>query len=166
MNVLSGWINGGGIGMDIYKEVALKVMQMADYDAVMRLMQHSGGVVIREADSREQTERYLLRNLGLSFVAVSQQGAGDVVGCAMCGHDGRRGYLQHVVVDGLYRRRGIARALVERCLKALLSEGIFKCHLDVLAENHAAQAYWTNQGWMVRTDIYRYSYVIWGGGNV
>jgi ribosomal protein S18 acetylase RimI-like enzyme len=126
------------------------------YPEVLALMRRTPGVSVREADSPEAAARYLARNPGLSFIAEAD---GRVVGCAMCGHDGRRGYLQHVVVEPDYRRRGIARALVERCLDGLAQLGIAKTHLDVLATNAGAHAYWANRGWQRRDDIQRYSFV-------
>jgi N-acetylglutamate synthase len=84
--------------------VEINEMTMADYDDVLSLLRATPGVAIREADSRKATERYLIRNPQLSFVARI---ATRLVGCVMCGHDGRRGYLQHLVVDPSYQRRGI-----------------------------------------------------------
>lgn len=109
----------------------------------------------RDADSSAAAARYLERNPGLSFFAELD---GRIVGCAMSGHDGRRGYLQHVAVDPACRKRGIARVLVQSCLDALAREGIEKVHLDVYATNQAAQAYWAKSGWQRRDDIVRYSY--------
>lgn len=106
----------------------IRVMTMDDYDAVMDLMRRTPGVSLRDADSRESTSKYLERNPGMSFVAE----VGTVLcGCIMCGHDGRRGYLQHLVVLPQYRRQGIANGLVERCLSSLEKHGILKCHIDV-----------------------------------
>src|SRR5579871_169901 len=130
-------------------------MTMADYDEVRELLSATPGVVVRTADSREATERYLTRNPGLSFVARTE---GRIIGCAMSGHDGRRGYLQHVTIDPEFRRRGIASTLVRRCIAALAAAGIHKVHLDVMAENHLAQDYWTYLGWKRRDDIVRYSF--------
>lgn len=130
-------------------------MTLEHYDAVLDLLRRTPGVAIREADSREATERYLRRNPGLSFVALDN---GRVVGCALCGHDGRRGYLQHVAVDPAYRRQGLARRLVDRCLDGLQALGIMKTHLDVFRDNEEANAYWTRQGWQRRDDLHRYSY--------
>jgi ribosomal protein S18 acetylase RimI-like enzyme len=124
------------------------------YDDVMALMQRTPGVSIRDADSRPATERYLARNPGMSFLCIDGE---QVVGCAMCGHDGRRGYLQHVIVDAAYRGRGIAHALVEACLAALGRIGIEKTHIDVFVDNDLANGYWTRRGWQRRNDIYRYS---------
>lgn len=70
------------------------------YDELIALFLRTPGVSVRDADSREATARYLARNPGLSFMAEEN---GKIIGCAMSGHDGRRGYLQHVVVDPPYR---------------------------------------------------------------
>ena len=66
----------------------IRTMTPSDYAAVLALMQDTPGISLREADSREATERYLARNPGLSFVAERE---GRLIGCVMCGHDGRRG---------------------------------------------------------------------------
>ncbi|EZI28320.1 GNAT family N-acetyltransferase [Pseudomonas extremaustralis] len=133
----------------------IRTMTPCDYDAVLALMQDTPGISLRDADSREATERYLARNPGLSFVAEAE---GRLIGCVMCGHDGRRGYLQHLLVLPEYRRQGIARALTQRCLVVLEQLGIHKCHLDVFKTNSGAARYWQGQGWTLRTDIDRYSF--------
>lgn len=117
-------------------------------------MRRTPGISLRDADSKGATERYLTRNPGLSFLSVED---GHVIGSAMCGHDGRRGYLQHVIVDPAYRRKGIASELVELCLTELAKLGIYKIHIDVFVDNDLASRYWTRQGWQQRKDIFRYS---------
>lgn len=141
---------------------AIRTMTLADYDAVTALMAQTPGVSVRDADSYDATARYLERNPGLSFVAEI---AGDVIGCVMCGHDGRRGYLQHLLVLPPYRRAGIATALVARCLDGLERIGIAKCHIDVFRTNTLAQDYWERQGWQRRDDTYRYSFIRSGNAN-
>lgn len=141
----------------------IRIMTLDDYDAVMELMRCTPGVSIRDADSRESTSRYLERNPEMSFVA---EVGGVLGGCIMCGHDGRRGYLQHLVVLPTFRRQGIANALVERCLSSLERHGILKCHLDVFKTNATAGDYWRSQGWQLRSDIDRYSFIRSGDENV
>lgn len=140
----------------------IRAMTPADYDAVLSLMQGTPGISLRDADSRSATERYLARNPGLSFVA---EAAGRLIACVMCGHDGRRGYLQHALVLPEYRRQGIAQALTQRCLEVLAQLGIHKCHLDVFKTNISAADYWQGQGWKLRTDIDRYSFTRAGNEN-
>ncbi len=134
----------------------IRSMTIEDYDAVIGLLTSTSGVRLRDADSREATARYLERNPGLSFVAF---GDGTIVGCVMCGHDGRRGYLQHLAVSPDHRRRGIGSALVEACLSKLESLGILKTHIDVLVGNQQAHDFWSSYGWHKRDDIFRYSFV-------
>jgi len=140
----------------------IRVMTSTDYDAVLTLMQGTPGISLRDADSRDATERYLARNPGMSFVAAAE---GQLIACVMCGHDGRRGYLQHLLVLPEYRRQGIAQALTQRCLDALAQLGIHKCHLDVFKTNTRAARYWQGQGWHLRTDIDRYSFTRPGDEN-
>jgi ribosomal protein S18 acetylase RimI-like enzyme len=142
---------------------SIRVMTIADYNSVILLMKNTPGVSFRDADSLESTERYLERNPDLSFVCEIDN---QIIGCVMCGHDGRRGYLQHLVVLPAFRRHGIANALVENCLFELEQLGILKCHLDVYKTNSLGNAYWESQGWMLRADINRYSLIRFGGDNV
>lgn len=130
-------------------------MTIEHHEDVMTLIRETAGVTLRDVDSREGTRRYLQRNPALSFVAEER---GRIIGCAMCGHDGRRGYLQHVIVDPAFRGRGIAHQLVTRCLDGLEALGILKTHIDVLQDNALANTYWTRQGWKRRDDIHRYSF--------
>ncbi|MCD1584537.1 GNAT family N-acetyltransferase [Halomonas sp. IOP_14] len=146
-----------------------RTMTINDYDAAIALWSESEGVRIRDADSREGIEKYLLRNPGLSFVAeVEGEGDGEeeLVGTIMAGHDGKRGYVQHLSVADSHRRLGIATRLVSLCLEALKSEGIQKSHLMILPENEAAQTFWANQGWAYRSDILLYSFVNGDNENV
>lgn len=143
--------------------VTITELTLARYDEVLALMRRTPGIAVREADAPEQVARYLARNPGLSFMAESE---GRIVGCAFCGHDGRRGYLQHVIVEPAFRHRGIAQALVTRCLDGLAALGIFKTHLDVFADNHAAADYWAKRGWVRRDDLRRYSFVSRAAPNI
>ncbi|NWD77266.1 GNAT family N-acetyltransferase [Pseudomonas gingeri] len=142
--------------------IQIRAMTLDDYEAVIGLMRNTPGIVVRDADSREATARYLERNPGMSFVAKVDE---HFVGCIMSGHDGRRGYLQHLIVLPEYRRQGIANALVEGCLSILERHGILKCHVDVLKTNEAAARYWQNQDWQLRQDIDRYSFTRSGNQN-
>ncbi len=107
-------------------------------------------MTLRDVDAREPLIAYLARNPGLNFVALD---ASAIVGAVLCGTDGRRGYLQHLAVAPAHRRRGIGRALVERCIRALTARGIDKCHLMVVSDNHDAAAFWTRLGWVDRSDV-------------
>ena len=123
---------------------------MNDYAAVLALWGQCEGVGLSSADEPERIEVYLARNLGMSFIARDGE---KVIGAVLCGHDGRRGYIHHMAVHPDHRRQGIGQQLVDRCLAALLAEGIDKCHLFIFTSNEPGIAFWQNGGWQYRTDI-------------
>jgi N-acetylglutamate synthase len=137
-------------------DIRIRELCMADHDRLLSLMTATPGITVRAADGFQATERYLARNPGLSFVAES---GSELVGCALAGHDGRRGYLQHVIVAPGHRRNGIGRELVSRCVAALDGEGIRKMHLDVMAGNEAVMPFWERLGWFRRDDLVRFSLI-------
>lgn len=128
--------------------VEYREMTPADYEPVMELWNSAPGV--RASETREEFARILLRNAGLSSVAL----LGDrLVGAVFCCHDGRRGYLYHLAVAGDARRRGIARELVDRSLEGLAREGIPRCSIFLIADNEDGAAFWKQTGWRERTDL-------------
>jgi len=122
------------------------------------------------ADEPAAIAAFLRRNPGLSFVAVDEGapgGGGDdgdgLVATALCGHDGRRGYIYRLAVRPSHRRRGLGSALVDRCLAALVDQGIPKCHAFVFHANPNADLFWAPHGWERRDDLLVYSRGTGGG---
>ena len=138
-------------------------MQITDYDEVMRLWRSCEGISLRDADSRDGIASYLERNPGLSFVAVDEDA---IVGSLMAGHDGKRGYIQHLAVAQPARRQGVAATLVERCLDALHEQGIVKSHVHVINSNQAGRNFWSRRGWHHRAEIEMYSFINGDNPNV
>lgn len=135
-------------------QFVLRPMNIADYDAVIALWQASEGIGLSGADSREAIARYLARNPGLSQVAwTSVQPTNELVGAVLCGHDGRRGFLHHLAVRSDFRKLGLGRALVERCLQGLAAEKIDKCHLFVFNKNTLGRSFWLRCGWVERSEL-------------
>lgn len=133
-------------------------MTIADYSAVFALLSAMPGVGLGNVDSRDGVDFYLRRNPGLSFVAEAPGGL--LVGCLFAGHDGRRGYLNHLAVVASYRRLGLGKALVACCVEALKREGIRKVHIDVFANNELGLTFWHAIGFHSRDDLRRLSFVI------
>jgi ribosomal protein S18 acetylase RimI-like enzyme len=131
-------------------------MNSSDHDAVMALWRTCNGISLRDPDSCQGTEKYLERNPGLSFIAQNEIG---IVGTLMAGHDGRRGYIQHLAVAPELRRMGVGDKLVGLCLDALKLQGIVKSHVHVLGDNGAGRAFWSSRGWVHRAEIEMYSFI-------
>ncbi|WP_339288956.1 GNAT family N-acetyltransferase [Paenibacillus sp. FSL E2-0201] len=134
----------------IYRE-----MVADDYEAAYQLWEHTEGMGLSEADSKPEILRYLAHNRGYSQICENEDG--QMVGTALCGHDGRRGYMYHVAVHNDCRGMGVGRKLVTRCLENLRTAGIAKCHLMVIGTNEQGRGFWEGMGWQYRSGIMLYS---------
>ena len=120
------------------------------YHDSLRLWSACEGIGLSSADSPQAIRLFLDRNPGLSCVAIDDD---RVVGTALVGHDGRRGFIHHLAVSPEHRRKGIGAQLVERCIDQLRQAGIEKCHIHVLRSNAEGEAFWQRQGFEPRIDI-------------
>ncbi len=80
---------------------------------------------------------------GLLFVATDSD---TVIGTAMAGYDGHRGWLYTVAVAPGHRRRGAGTALVRHAVDALRTAGCVKVNLQVRAANLAVRGFYESLG--------------------
>lgn len=125
-------------------------MTPADIEPALALWQATEGMGLGDVDVPDRLAAYLQHNPGLSVVV---EDGGRLLGTALCGHDGRRGYLYHVAVARACRGQGLGQALVQACLHGLAGVGITKCHLFVFATNEGGLAFWNHTGWTRRGDL-------------
>ncbi len=130
--------------------IEYRLMTIEDYEQAYDLWILCGNGLNNKDDSREGIDRYLKRNPTTSFVAVSEE---KVVGVILCGHDGRRGIIQHACVSPEYRRFGIGSKLVDLALEALKAEGINKVLLVAFKKNEGGNKFWESQGFTLREDL-------------
>ena len=132
----------------------IREMIEADYDQVYQLWLSCAGMGLNDLDdSKEGIARFLQRNPQTCLVAVENQ---TIIGAILVGSDGRRAYIYHTAVHPNYRRRGIARQLVETVLTVLDDLKIHKVALVVFKRNKEGNQFWEKLGFSVREDlIYR-----------
>ena len=134
-------------------EYTVKSVTIDDYDAICALWnstEQSRRALNPVDDSREGIERYLKRNPNTCFAAVK---GGRIIGVILAGHDGRRGIIHHMCVQTDHRRMGVAAHLVALAEDALKKEGIGKVFGLVFRDNEAANAFWEQQGYTLRTNL-------------
>ena len=134
-------------------EYEIRQVTIDDYNAIFDLWnstEQSRRALNPVDDSRQGIERYLKRNPATCFGAFS---GSQLVGVILTGHDGRRGIIHHMCVHPDFRRRGIAGVLVKLAEDALHAEGIQKIFGLVFKDNDAANAFWENQGYTLRTNL-------------
>ena len=134
-------------------EYTVRQVTIEDYDAIYELWnstEQSRCALNPVDDSREGIERYLKRNPNTCFAAVKD---GRIIGVILTGHDGRRAIVHHLCVHPDCRRTGVAGQLVALAEEALKKEGIQKVFGLVFKDNEAANAFWEQQGYSLRTNL-------------
>ncbi|MCA1191429.1 GNAT family acetyltransferase [Saccharopolyspora sp. 6V] len=78
---------------------------------------------------------------------VAEDGSGGVVGTAMAGYDGHRGWIHYLAVADEQRGTGLGRALVERAEAALAALGCPKVQLQVRPDNTGVVDFYERLGY-------------------
>ena len=71
----------------------------------------------------------------------------SLVGTAMAGFDGHRGWVYYLGVDPDHQRQGIGTALMKRVESKLLGMGCPKLNLQIRADNAEVQAFYESLGY-------------------
>ncbi len=134
-------------------KITYKTLNESDYDQLFSLwnqVEETKRALNPVDDSRDGISRYIKRNPNTCFAAISQ---GKIVAAILTGHDGRRAIIHHLCVHPDFRRKGIARALVQKAEEAIKKEGIQKIFGLVFKDNDKANAFWEGMGYSVRTNL-------------
>ena len=125
-------------------DIKTREFSIRDYDAALELWQRVEGLEIAEGDDRESIACFLARNPGLSRVATDGTA---IVGVALCGHDGRRGYIYHLAIDPAYQARGLGKRLMDESLDGLRQVGLKRALILVAHDNPRGRKFWRRHGW-------------------
>lgn len=129
----------------------IEKLRIDDYDEIHQIWSNTNGITLRAIDdSKEGIERFLKRNPNINFTCRIN---GNIIGGILCGHDGRKGFIYHVVVKENYRDRGIAKKLVEHVIKSLKEEKITKISVLVNSDNISGNAFWESLGFEYFNDL-------------
>ena len=82
----------------------------------------------------------------LFLIAVVEE---VIVGTAMAGFDGHRGWVYYLGVDPDFQRRGIGTALMKRVESRLLGLGCPKLNLQIRSNNDEVQAFYESLGYFL-----------------
>jgi ribosomal protein S18 acetylase RimI-like enzyme len=124
--------------------IKTREFSISDYDGALELWQRAEGLEIAEGDDRASVADFLVRNPGLSRAATD---GSAIVGVALCGHDGRRGYIYHLAVDPVYQGGGLGKRLLDECLAGLRRAGLKRALILVASDNARGRKFWRRCGW-------------------
>lgn len=98
--------------------MTFREITIADYKNLIPFWE--ANYFVNEMDSKDRLKLFLEKNTNLSILAEEN---GVILGTALGSFDGRRGYIQKVVVDKEYRKKGVGQQLVEKVIAKLRALG-------------------------------------------
>ena len=110
---------------------------------VIKLWRSSLGYTAEHNEAGLVIDKKLAVTDGLFFVAIADD---TVIGTAMAGYDGHRGWLYSVCVDPIQRGLGIGADLVRHAEAALVSLGCVKINLQIADGNEAVSGFYERLG--------------------
>ncbi|WP_350349602.1 GNAT family acetyltransferase [Agromyces sp. G08B096] len=126
--------------------VRIRPFALADTETVVALWR-ACGLVVPWNDPYLDIERKLAVQPELFLVAEAAGGQGGVVGTAMVGYDGHRGWVNYLAVDPGLRRGGLGRVLMGEAERLLLERGCPKLNLQVRSTNEEVLEFYRRLGY-------------------
>jgi ribosomal protein S18 acetylase RimI-like enzyme len=115
----------------------------ADEPAVVALWQHCG---LTRPWNDPHLDIARKRRVQPELFLVAEW-AGRVVGTAMVGYEGHRGWINYLAVDPAVQRQGLGSRLMQTAEQLLLAAGCPKLNLQVRAGNEAAIRFYAQLGY-------------------
>ena len=125
-------------------------MMVSDIVGAVKFWKEIEGLGPTKADSPEDLSYHLIRNPNLNFVAVAED---QLIGTVLGGFDGRRGYVYHLAVDKNYRKKDVAKKLMNLCFESFRKMNVEKCHMLVFKDNYGAHDFYKKIGCKLREDV-------------
>ncbi|GAA1790750.1 GNAT family acetyltransferase [Agromyces lapidis] len=129
---------------------SIRPFVVADTDGVVALWR-AAGLVKPWNDPHLDIERKLTVQPELFLVAetVSADGGRELVGTAMVGYDGHRGWVNYLAVADPARGTGLGRRLMAEAERLLVERGCPKLNLQVRTSNTEVIAFYERLGYVI-----------------
>ena len=109
--------------------------------------------VLPDGQPHNEASRVIDAKLAVDEMLFIAEDNGAIIGSAMAGYDGHRGWLYSVAVDPQHRRNGIGRELVETAVQALKGIGCIKVNLQIRSTNSQVVEFYESLGFTVEERI-------------
>jgi ribosomal protein S18 acetylase RimI-like enzyme len=135
--------------------VVIRKMTIEDYDSLISLWK-KGNIPFRPQgrDSKKNIHWQLQQPFSFYFVAEHN---GKIVGAILGTHDGRKGWINRLIVTQTYHRKGIAKRLIEEIEHRLTSVGIDIVACLIEDWNVTSMQVFERLGYTKNTDILYFS---------
>jgi len=146
VTTVSAGTPSGSDGTAAAGSISIRPFAVDDTEAVVALWR-AAGLVKPWNDPYLDIERKLTVQPELFLVAVGGDGA--LVGTAMVGYEGHRGWVNYLAVADPARGTGLGRALMAEAERLLVERGCPKLNLQVRTSNTEVIAFYERLGYAV-----------------
>jgi ribosomal protein S18 acetylase RimI-like enzyme len=127
-----------------HKLIHIRPFAAADTDAVVALWKEAGltrpwNNPLRDIQRKSTTQPDLF--------LIADDGDGRVIGSAMVGYDGHRGWIHYLAVAATHRGTGLGKQLVRRAEAVLSDLGCPKVQLQVRSDNAGVISFYESLGY-------------------
>ena len=133
----------------------IREMTIDDYDAVVALWE--AAELPYRSKGRDQREKIAREIGGPSSIFLVAEADGEVVGAVLGTHDGRKGWINRLVVAPEHQRKGIGRTLVSEVETRLDAIGIEIVACQVEDWNSASMTFFERSGYRHHDDIHYFT---------
>ncbi|WP_448810400.1 GNAT family acetyltransferase [Agromyces bauzanensis] len=112
----------------------IRSFRREDTEAVVALWRDAG-LVVPWNDPYRDIERKLAVQPELFLVVESGDADRSIIGAAMVGYDGHRGWVNYLAVDAVHRGEGVGARLMAEAERLLVERGCPKLNLQVRSTN-------------------------------
>ena len=123
----------------------IRAFDISDYPSVVEVWSEAG-LEFRPGDEMEGIRAKIQRDPELFLVAEER---GKIVGSVMGAWDGRRGWIYHLGVRPIYRRKKIATRLIREVESRMTKKGVVKVNALIFGWNEASIGFFSKNGYLV-----------------
>ena len=125
-------------------EIAIGSYEASQHDAVVALWHRCG--LVRPA--HDPATDILMKTAWQPDLLLVASAGGRVVGTAMVGYEGHRGWINYLAVDPDVQRQGVGRQILEHAEHRLADLGCVKVQLMVRTENRRVIGFYEALGYV------------------
>lgn len=133
--------------------LVVRLLGLEDYDRFMSVWRSAGLHSLRPKgrDSRAAIARQLATG---THTLLGLELKGELVAVVLATHDGRKGWINRLCVQPLYRRRGYGALLVAEAERVLRDQGMTVIAALIEPGNDASLALFSNLGYVESTGLH------------
>jgi len=135
--------------------VRIRPLTIEDYDALVRLWREAG--LPYRPEGRDRRDRIARELVGSCSIFLAAEEDGRLVGAILGTHDGRKGWINRLVVAPSHRRKGVAVALVREVERRLAELGIEVIACLIEDWNRDSMEFFSAIGYVYDEEVLYYS---------